>query len=538
MQLRRVAVLIPVFATFAIAAYLPASAAGKESYLANFRAPAVKGVTYRNPDKLETTTPIKHIVVLFQENISFDHYFGTYPHAANLPGETKWTAAKGHAQCQRPGPGPAHPQPKRVQSGSAQCQKALTCDQDHDYTPEQKAEDGGLMDKFVQNTTGTAGSTYEYCPQDIAMGYYDGNVATALWNYAQHFVLSDNTWDTEFGPSTPGAVNLISGDTGTALCGPASAVINAPVCTSTPPSASGTPGTNYSDADPYYDACSNSFNPTPASDIALSGPNIGTMLDTKGVSWGWFQGGFGDCMSKSPPKDGPVIGLTAQGATVAQDPNDQTTDYSPHHEPFEYYASTANPMHLPPTSVATVGKQDQANHQYDLSWFWKAADAGNLPAVSFLKAPRYEDGHAGYSDPLDEQYYLVQTINRLEKLPTWKSTAVIITWDDSDGWYDHQFGPIVNQSNASIDDGLCGTTPSGAQPGRCGYGPRLPLLVISPYAKSNYVDNDITDQRPSLSSSRTTGWAVSESAPSPLTTGPDRWTTPLTSTVRSTRSSS
>ena len=199
-------------------------------------------------------------------------------------------------------------------------------------------------------------------------------------------------------------------------------------------------------------------------------------------------------MSKTPPENGPVLALKQQGVTVAQDPSDQTSDYSPHHEPFQYYAATANPNHLLPTSVAMVGKQDQANHQYDISWFTKALAAGNLPAVSFLKAPRYEDGHASYSDPLDEQYYLISMINAIEHSKAWKSTAIIIAYDDSDGWYDHAYGPIVNHSNASIDDGLCGTTPAGAQPGRCGYGPRLPLLVISPYAKSNFVYSKRTDQ--------------------------------------------
>jgi phospholipase C len=314
-----------------------------------------------------------------------------------------------------------------------------------------------------------------------------------LWNYAQHFAMSDNSWNTNFGPSTPGAVNLVSGDTGAVLCGPASAVINATSCTSTAPKTTGAKGTLYSDADPYYDDCSNGAKPKPASDIAMSGPNIGTLLNSAGFSWGWFQGGFGDCLSKTPAKHGPVLALSAQGATVAQDPTDQTTDYSPHHEPFQYYASTANPHHLPPTSVAMVGRQDRANHQYDLSWFFKAAHAGNLPAVSFLKAPRYQDGHPGYSSPLDEQYFLTSTINRLEKLPSWKSTAVVVLYDDSDGWYDHAFGPILNQSNASIDFG-CGTTRPGSQPGRCGHGPRLPLLVISPYAKANFVDNTFTHQ--------------------------------------------
>jgi phospholipase C len=146
-----------------------------------------------------------------------------------------------------------------------------------------------------------------------------------------------------------------------------------------------------------------------------------------------------------------------------------------------------------------IGHQDQANHQYDLKDFWAAADNGNLPAVSYLKAAEYQDGHAGYSDPLDEQTFLTDTINRLEKLPTWKSTAVVIAYDDSDGWYDHQMGPILNQSQTPLDTlsaaGLCGSnTPPAGQQARCGVGMRQPLLVISPYSKVNYVDHSLTMQ--------------------------------------------
>jgi phospholipase C len=76
-------------------------------------------------------------------------------------------------------------------------------------------------------------------------------------------------------------------------------------------------------------------------------------------------------------------------------------------------------------------------------------------------------------------------------------------YDDSDGWYDHVMGPIVNQSNVSDDQllgpGNCGTpNPKQVggveQNGRCGYGPRLPFLVVSPYARTNYIDHRVTDQ--------------------------------------------
>jgi phospholipase C len=183
-------------------------------------------------------------------------------------------------------------------------------------------------------------------------------------------------------------------------------------------------------------------------------------------------------------------------------------DYIPHHEPFQYYTSTQNLKHTRPTSPSTVGiNGDPANHQYDTHDFFDAINAGNFPTVSYLKAPGYQDGHAGYSDPLDEQNFVVTVINFLQRRPEWESTAVVIAYDDSDGWYDHQIGPIVNQSTTEADMltgvGACGNGATAlpginsgtlhAQ-GRCGYGPRLPLLVISPWARRNFVDHSVTDQ--------------------------------------------
>jgi phospholipase C len=146
-----------------------------------------------------------------------------------------------------------------------------------------------------------------------------------------------------------------------------------------------------------------------------------------------------------------------------------------------------------------IGHQDQANHQYDLKDFWAAAENGNLPTVSYVKAAKYQDGHAGYSDPLDEQTFLVRTIDRLERLRTWKSTMVVIAYDDSDGWYDHQLGPILTQSQTPLDTlsrpNQCGTnSPPDGQQARCGVGMRQPLLVVSPFSRANFVDSSLTTQ--------------------------------------------
>src|SRR5207253_5222983 len=92
--------------------------------------------------------------------------------------------------------------------------QAVTCDQDHNYADEQKSFNSGLMDKFVE----AVGSSSASCDiggygKKIVMGYYDGNTVTALWNYAQNFAMSDNSFATTFGPSTPGALNVIAGTT-------------------------------------------------------------------------------------------------------------------------------------------------------------------------------------------------------------------------------------------------------------------------------------------------------------------------------------
>ena len=424
-----------------------------------------------------TKTPIKHVIVMFQENISFDHYFGTYPNALNLPGEPPFQAAAGTPTVNGLTGALLTANPNKANPYRLPPSKAATCDMDHDYTPEQKAFNGGVMDKFVEYTSPY--SDEKGCEPNAVMAYYDGNTVTALWNYAQHFAMNDNSFNTTFGPSTPGAINLVSGNTHGATPTDLKAYGDDVVVQ----------GTVIGDPDPQFDDCSN-----PKSGLlAMSGRNIGDMLNDRGITWGWFQGGF--------KPTGSPDGKAVCGATSVNLLGKTVKDYSAHHEPFEYYQQTANPHHLPPTSVAMIGKTDQANHQYDLSDFYDALAQGYLPAVTFLKAKKYQDGHAGfgYSNPLDEQSYLVTVVNAVEASPYWNDTAIIIAYDDSDGWYDHAMPPILKGSTVpGIDalngDGKCGSMAAGAYPLRCGYGPRLPLLVISPYARVNFVDHTLTDQ--------------------------------------------
>src|SRR5215470_18657022 len=168
-------------------------------------------VLAQNEEHRQTTTPIKHVVVIFQENVSFDHYFATYPNAANPKGEPRFVAREGTPTVN----GLIGPlltnNPNLVNPFRLGRNQAATCDQNHEYTDEQKAFDSGLMDLFVQ-TVGTGPGTdgFLICKKTDVMAYFDGNTVTALWNYAQHFAMSDNSFNTTFGPSTPGALNLIA----------------------------------------------------------------------------------------------------------------------------------------------------------------------------------------------------------------------------------------------------------------------------------------------------------------------------------------
>ncbi|MGN6762679.1 MAG: phospholipase C [Leifsonia sp.] len=456
-------------------------------------APAVASTGGQHGDHSnQTTTPIKHLVVIFDENVSFDHYFGTYPNAANTDGTPFQAAASTPKADTLATSGTLTNNPNLYAPKRLSPAQAVTCDQNHSYAAEQKAVDGGAMDQFVQKTE-TDTCTGAYGAPGLVMDYYDGNTVTGLWNYAQNYAMSANSWDTTFGPSTPGALNLISGQThgGTAY-DPKTGAVLTPSTAVQSADAHGV-GTVIGDPDPAYDDCSDNDHTASSAVVGMSGRNVGDLLNAKGVSWGWFQGGF----TPTTPWNGQAGSYAKCDATTANIAGATPKDYSPHHSPFQYYASTSNPHHLAPTSVKAIGHTDQANHQYDLTSFDAALKADNLPAVSFLKAPAAQDGHAGYSDPIDEQKFLVNEINALQKSDSWSSTAVVVAYDDSDGWYDHVAPKVLNGSNDSaVDSSVCTsvTQVAGGYADRCGPSQRLPLLLISPWAAQNTVDHTAIEQ--------------------------------------------
>ena len=435
--------------------------------------------------KLPTKTPIKHLVVIFDENISFDHYFATYPNARNLPGETStFHPAPDTPLVNGLSPTLLTNNPNLLSGGSNPFRlapsQAATCNNSNAYTAEQEAFDGGLLDKFVVTaTTKPCGFFLPTPPQLLSMAYYDGNTVTALWNYAQHFTLSDNLFDTLFGTTVMGHMNLISGQTH-GLVVKAGSPVSSHVISN---------NSIIANVQPFYDDCAAGVTPN----IVMTGKNVGDLLNGASVSWAWFYGDF------------------AATSTPGTIPATCTSIYNSHYAPFDYYQSTSNPHHIPPSSLAAIGtdtcaNQTCANHNYDLSYFFQAIKAGNLPAVTYLKFSEGDTGHPADSTPLLEQTSIVNAINAIMQSPFWRDTAIVITYDDTGGWYDHVAGPIVNFSQDPINDaisgnpatstGTCGTPGPGvaiAFQDRCGFGVRMPFLMISPFAKQNYVDHSLND---------------------------------------------
>jgi phospholipase C len=451
-------------------------------------------------DTLTTKYPIKHLVVVFNENVSFDHYFGTYPNALNVDGEPAFRPAKGTpADINNLLTSPAlldnNPNLNTANAPNASNPfrldrtQAKTASQGHGYGAEQKAYDGGKNDLFPLDTgAGTSGGAGAFGTKALVMGYFDGNTVTAMWNYAQNYAMSDNSWGDQFGPSTPGALNMFAGNTNGFVQTVGSGSLLA----------DGSGGfTLTGDVDPSGDVCSST-----SSQAMSTAKNIGDLLNGANIPWGSFYGGFNLQTINANGSTG------CSRSTVAQVTGTQT-DYIPHHIWSQYFASTANPTHARPTNTKAIGyttvpgtkKVDPANHAYDLEDFFTAVGSGNYPAVSFIKMAAYQDAHPGNSDPLDEQAGLVNLVNFLQAQPDWDSTAIIVAYDDSDGWYDHAFAQTKSPSFSSQDAlngaGLCGTVgatePNGVNglpvAGRCGPGTRQPFLVISPFAKKNYVSH-------------------------------------------------
>jgi phospholipase C len=176
----------------------------------------------------------------------------------------------------------------------------------------------------------------------------------------------------------------------------------------------------------------------------MTGRNVGDHKP-EGVTWGWFEGGFTPTSPAAVNPDGstmtpaacasahiqhqygdpPVLIVPNPTINPGADIHTSGIDYSPHHQPFQYYASTRNAHHIRPASVAEIGYDGPANHQYDINDFYAALQAHNLPSVTYLKPARYQDAHPGSSNPLLERVHCAGD-QCAAAITEWAQTAVFV----------------------------------------------------------------------------------------------------------------
>ncbi|MFM2484400.1 phospholipase C [Celerinatantimonas yamalensis] len=395
---------------------------------------------------VKTMTPIHHLVVVVLQDESFDRYFGIYPHAQNNMDEPPFKAIANTAKVAGFTPkllkhNPNLSNPYRMAPGEP------TCDLGYGVIAQKRAYNAGQNNMFIwQEDQGPTAINDDGCFPQSVMGYYDGNTLQALWGYAQHYAMADHLFATNYSTATTGQINLIAATTQ----GVEPKVL---------------PGVSYTDQllgnnPPLYDDASHG-----RFKVHFEGRNIGDLLNQRHLRWGAFVGGF------SPNSKGEFKQrvLNQSGSLVAA--------YQPNDDPFQYFQRTANAHHLAPISAKLIGRSDRANHQYDLHWLWIALRQQHLPAVSFVFPNHAQNGHVGASSPLDEQRFLRHLMAHLKQSKQWQSSAVMLVWSNANGWYDH-----VTPPNA----------PQGMSGG--GYGPRLPFLLISPWARHNYVAHQMLDQ--------------------------------------------
>lgn len=377
---------------------------------------------------------INHVIVIYQENWSFDSLYGYFPGANGLQnvGHVTQVDKNGKPYSVLPQPllaGKADPRfPVDLPVAPFDAAKYVpadlkTGDLVHRFYQEQYQIDGGKMDKFIA-WTDAAG---------LVMSYYDATNAPE-GKLAQQYTMDDNFFHAAFGGSFLNHFFLV--------CACAPTWPNAPVSKIAKLDARGMMVTDGSVTPDGY-AVNTNFtvnNPHPANVTDASQlvpnqtqPNIGDRLSAQNVSWAWYSGGWNDALAGHP------------------DPLFQF-----HHQPFAFFANYAD------------GTAAKAEHLKDISDFTAALTNNSLPAVSFVKPIGEENEHPGYADLASGQQYVANLVAAVQNSPYWKDTAIIITYDENGGRWDHVAVPKVD---------------------RWGPGTRVPTIIISPYAKRGFVDH-------------------------------------------------
>jgi len=433
------------------------------------------------PDLDQALQRIQHIVVIVAENRSFDNLYGLFPGANGIAranpsqwtqtdhnGEVMprlprvWNDKAGHIKSDLPN------RPFRLDGAPLNLGLAYkTPDLTHRFYQNFEQINGGRLDRYAA-LSGAGGLT---------MGHYDGSTMK-MWAYAREYVLADNFFMAAYGgsflnhfwlicactplyPDAPDRLRVQLDETGrlkrrqdstaSALAGPVKfldgeltpdgyAVNNMQPSfqpSGIPPAAGGDP--RY--ADP-------AGHPLPPQKFRT----IGDALSAKGISWAWYAGAWHAAQADGAraPAERKVI--------YARQPG--TPSLEAHHQPFNYFARFA------------PGSMDREQHLRDGDELLEAIKRGKLPQVVFYKPESSLNEHPGYADVLSGDAHIAQVVARLQASPLWRSMAIIVTYDENGGFWDH----VAPPSGAGWSD-------------RWGPGTRVPLIVISPFAKKASIDS-------------------------------------------------
>jgi phospholipase C len=381
---------------------------------------------------------INHIIVIYQENWSFDALYGKFPGAnglANAGATVRQVDKTGRPYATLPQPmdnskRPAVPDPRfpadlpvaPFDVARYVPTSERTGDLVHRFYQQQYQIDGGKMDKFVA-WSDAAG---------LVMSYYD---ATNLpeGQLAQRYVLADNFFHAAFGGSFINHFWLV--------CACTAQWPNAPEALRAQLDPSGVLAKDGAVTPDGYVVNTaftvNQPHPAEIDPKALlpnqTMPTIGDRLDEKGISWAWYSGGWNDAIAGRPAPLFPF-----------------------HHQVFAFFARYAD------------GTPGRAQHLKDEQDFLADLRGGRLPAVSFVKPLGPDNEHPGYADLLRGQQHVIELVAAVMQSPAWADTAIIITYDENGGRWDHVPPPVRD---------------------KWGPGTRVPAIVVSPFAKRRYVDH-------------------------------------------------
>jgi phospholipase C len=415
---------------------------------------------------------IHHVFVVYQENRSFDSYFGTFPGADNLA----TAEARQHGFREYDSIGHTWITPFLLEA-------ADTADADHSRPALIAKVDHGRMDDFVSweetNLVDVSLASPQFARQVamLTMAHEDCSTIPFLWMYAHRFALYDHIFQAMYGPSTPGNIDLIAGQTGqTQAARHPEEAFKSAFATGEP--VVGDPNPDFGpyafpfQADgPFQDdqkyatlmlSLSGREAPEAKIDTDDVKEDIGELakLNHNAVAWAWYQEGFGNGEGNNHPAYIPHHNGPQYFGYIRRNP----TMWSGVHDLLDFF-DMIDKRQLPAKSVVFI-KGGRLN-----PFGWK-------PANPFAQGILGDDDHPGYSDSQLSESLVAKVVNEIARSPYWQDSAIIVLWDDSEGFYDHvpppQFEPCPDKHP-------------------CGDGPRVPFILISPYAKPGGIVADPGD---------------------------------------------